>query len=242
MPNTHDATFKLLFDHLRAIRDLLRGFVPKDLVGIVDFDTLEQVPTEYVSDDLSQRRSDMVWRVRIRSGGSGEWLYLLVLLEFQSTIDRRMALRILSYTAQTYEKLLRGKQVPAGGKLPPVLPVVVYNGSTRWSAPLEMEELVAAVGEGLPPFQPRQRFFLVDLHRVSVEDPLLDNVLYAEALIEQGRWPGLVPVLAKLGEVIDPVGEASLCRLIAELVRRAVERGRQVTGEVVAELKTKREI
>ena len=238
MPDIHDATFKLLFDHLRAIRDLLRDFALRDLVDVIDLDTLEQVPTEYVSDDRRQRRSDMVWRVRVRSGGSGEWLYLLVLLEFQSTVDRRMALRILSYTVQTYEKLLRGKRAPAGGKLPPVLPIVVYNGPPRWSAPLEMEELVAAVGEGLQPFQPRQRFFLVDLHRVSVEDPLLDNVLYAEALIEQGRWPKLVPALAKLGEVIDPVAEASLRRLIAELVRRALEGGRQVTGEVAAELKT----
>ena len=232
---SNDAVFKLLFDHLPAIRDLLRGFMPRDLIGAIDFDSLQPVPTEYVDAELRQWRSDKVWRVRIRSGESEEWLYLP--LEFQSTVDRQMALRILSYTVQTYMKLLRGERRRAGERLPPVLPVVIYNGQAPWSAPQETEELVAAVGERLLPFQPRQRFFLVDLHRVSVENPLPDNVVYAEALIEQGRWSELVPTLSKLDEVIDPVAEADLRRLIAEMVRRAMEGGRQATDEVLTKLK-----
>ena len=169
MPDTHDATFKLL--HLR--QSAISCATSRREIWSTSSISTPQGPTEYVSDDRRQRRSDMVWRVRVRSGGSGEWLYLLVLLEFQSTVDRRMALRILSYTAQTYEKLLRGEQAPAGGKLPPMLPVVVYNRPPRWSAPLEMEELVAAVGEGLQPFQPRQRFGNVTNYVSEGTDSLL---------------------------------------------------------------------
>ena len=69
MQNNDHARFRLL--HPRAIRDLLRGFAPKDLVGVIDFDTPERAPTEYMGADLRQRRSDMVWRVRVRSRGSG---------------------------------------------------------------------------------------------------------------------------------------------------------------------------
>ncbi len=37
----------------------------------------------------------MLWKIRTIDGRP---LYLLVLLEFQSTVDRRMALRMLDYT------------------------------------------------------------------------------------------------------------------------------------------------
>ncbi len=41
MPDLHDSSFKLWFDHVEMVRDLLRGFVPKDVVEAFDFDTLE---------------------------------------------------------------------------------------------------------------------------------------------------------------------------------------------------------
>ena len=67
---------------------------------------------------------DRVWRVRLRD----RWLYVLVLLEFQSAVDRTMAVRILAYTALLYQDLLRASSDP----LPPVLPIVLYDGSERW--------------------------------------------------------------------------------------------------------------
>ena len=88
---------------------------------------------------------------------------------------------MVKYTAQIYTKLLEEKRSP-GRKLPPVLPVVVYSGEAPWSAPEEMEEMAAPVGEELLPFQLRQRYFLLDLRRVGVDDALLDNVLYVQAL------------------------------------------------------------
>lgn len=125
-----DSAFKRWFDHKRMVEDLLRGFAPAAAVEALDFATLEQLPAEYADDDLSRSRADAVWRVRFR-GASAEWLYLLVLLEFQSTVDRHMAARILAYTARMYLKLIRGGELPPGGKLPPVLPVVIYNGDVH---------------------------------------------------------------------------------------------------------------
>ena len=156
----HDSGFKLLFEHAEMVRDLLRGFVPADIVGEFDFDSLEQLSPDYVGDDLRQSRGDRVWRVRFRVEGKPEWLYLLLLLEFQSTVDPYMAIRVLSYTAQTWLKLIRGGDLLADGRLPPVLPMVIYNGSSRWSAPVDVGGVVAEAGAGLAPFQPRQRYLL----------------------------------------------------------------------------------
>ena len=77
----HDPIYKRLFAFPRMVADLLRAAGGPDWIDDVDFGTLEDVSAQYVADDGQQRRGDAVWRVRFTGG----WIYLLVLLEFQST-------------------------------------------------------------------------------------------------------------------------------------------------------------
>lgn len=79
----HDKSYKLLFSHAEMVEDLLRGFVREDWVADLDFATLERAGNSYVSDDLRERMDDIVWRLRFRD----EWLYVYVLIEFQSSVD-----------------------------------------------------------------------------------------------------------------------------------------------------------
>ena len=117
----HDNSYKLLFAHARMVEDLLRGFVQEAWVDEVDFATLERVSGSYVSDDLREREDDLIWRVRL----GPDWLYIYLLLEFQSTVDPYMAVRILVYVGLLYQALIRARQLPPSGKLPPVVPVVL---------------------------------------------------------------------------------------------------------------------
>ena len=163
-----DPNYKRLFSFPRMVEDLLRGLLPGDWLDELDFPTLDKLPTEYVSDELLKRHGDCVWRVRRRR--RGEWLYLLVLLEFQSTDEPRMALRILTYTSLLYQELVRNDALDVGGRLPPVLPIVLYNGEARWRAAVEVGELIAPVGPELAPYQPSQRYVVVDERHVGTED------------------------------------------------------------------------
>ena len=86
----HDENYKRIFAFPRVIEDLLRAFVPGDWLEEVNFATLNKLSTEYISDELLKRHGDNVWRMRLRKN----WLYLLLLVEFQSTDDPLMALRI----------------------------------------------------------------------------------------------------------------------------------------------------
>ena len=224
----HDASMKKMFDFRRAIVDMLRGFMPPDLVEAYDFGSLEQLPAQYVDDNLRQSRGDAVWRVRFRRGKSEGWLYLLLVLEFQSTVDRNMALRVHAYIGQLYLKLLRGKKLPKDGKLPPVLPVVIYTGRPAWTAPREVE--VAATGSILETYQPRQRFFLVDMHRMNVEDLPRQNALSLRVRFAQGDWSTVGAELEALA--VDPETEAGLVDLFVQLLLREVTRGEDVAPEV----------
>ena len=60
----HDASYKHFFNHAEMVADLLRGFVTETWVADLDFSTLQKVSGSYVSDDLRDRHSDVVWRVR----------------------------------------------------------------------------------------------------------------------------------------------------------------------------------
>ena len=103
-----DRAYKMLFGHERLIEDLLRGFLPEEVLDALDFDSLERVKTEFLAKDTSgkprERRSDAVWKIRLRDGGQ---VLVYLMLEFQSTIDRWMALRVLTYTALLLEDLVR---------------------------------------------------------------------------------------------------------------------------------------
>ena len=148
----HDAIYRRLFRHRSMVEDLLRRFVGGDWVERLDFDTLELMPSHYVSEDLKDREDDRVWRLRIdREDASDEgedrsWFYVYVVLEFQSTSDQMMAVRLLAYLALLYQDI--EKEEGDGEKLPPVLPVVLYNGKSRWTAPRSVQDLVEAAPQG----------------------------------------------------------------------------------------------
>ncbi len=155
----HDGSYRRLFSHAVMVEDLIRRYVAPPWLDRLDFSTLEMVPAHYVSDELEQRESDVVWRLRY--GPSGDWFYVYLLIEFQSGVFHFMAIRVLSYIMLLYEDLIRKKRLTRSGKLPPVVPIVLYNGDRRWTAPLQVSELI----ESLPGFRrhlPAFEYLVID--------------------------------------------------------------------------------
>ena len=218
----HDEIYKKLFAFPRLVQDLLRGFVAGPWSKAIDLKTLEKLPAEYVSDDLSTRRGDTVWRVRLR----GErWLYLLVLLEFQARDEPRMALRILTYTSLLYEELVRNGAVAAHEALPPVLPVVLYNGESAWRSAPEVSDLITPVGPSLAPYQPTQRYCVVDERHLREDDLPSGNVMTAVVRLEQSRSPAdLERVLEALASWLRGPDDNELRRAFVDWVRLLAER------------------
>jgi len=183
----HDNGYKALFSHPAMVADLIRGFVHEDWVRDLDFSTLEKVDGNYITPGLRGRHSDVVWRVR---WGGVRWLYVYLLIEFQSTVDPFMALRVMVYVGLLYQHLLQQRQLPESGKLPPVLPVVLYNGYAPWGAALDMADLVENVPGGLERYRPQLRYCLLDEGRiVESEVESLRNLAAALFRLEKSRGP-----------------------------------------------------
>ena len=205
----HDAAYKSLFAQRRTVVDTLRALyvstatttgdssrhnpvVYDDLGRRLDFAALERMPASFVTEHLGRRHADMLWRSRTLDE---TWLHLLVLFEFQSTVDHRMAFRMMNYAGGIWMGLDSDHLGP-GRVFPLVLPIVVYSGQRRWTAPTDVHDLLAPAPHRLLGSRPRHRYLLIDLQRLDPAALPEDNVLSMIAALERARSPVRLEELA----------------------------------------------
>jgi len=216
----HDSSYKHLFSTPELVRDLILGFVPDEWLHSLDYTTLEKIPGSYISEDLTGRADDVVWRVQV----GGVWVYLYLLIEFQSTVDKHMALRIMVYIGLLYQDLIKRGEVLSEGLLPPVLPIVLYNGRRKWTAVTDIVELIPAVPGLVEQFKPRLKYLLIDENSYSDDDlASLKNLVAAVFRIEHPTNPQSIrELIGLLGEWLTD--RPDLRRMFAIWIRATLMR------------------
>ena len=126
-PDLQDAAFKRLFGHRVTIERLVRAYAPDTAAGI-DFSTLDKMGTELVGEALVRRYTDMLW-IADRRADTGR---VVILVEFQATRDRLMALRMAVYQFLVVEELLRRMRPSPRTDSVEVLSFLIYHGDGTW--------------------------------------------------------------------------------------------------------------
>jgi predicted transposase/invertase (TIGR01784 family) len=163
----HDRSYRLLFSEPRLVEELVRGFFGQQWIERLDFGSLERVNASYVSEDLRNREGDVVWRAKLQDGRP---VYVYLLLELQSGVQRYMAVRLMAYVALLYQDLIKRGELSPDGKLPLVIPIVLYNGEERWWAPQQLADLIEDVDPEADLFRPRLEYRLIDEGSYSLAD------------------------------------------------------------------------
>ena len=174
----------------------------------------------YVSADLREREDDIIWRVR----WGPQWLYLYLLLEFQSTVDRYMAIRLMVYVGLLYQSLIQARRLPRSGLLPPVVPIVLYNGRRPWTAPRTVTPLIEVGPLHVRRYQPRFQYALLEerLYTAAELAPL-QNLVAAVVRLENSRAPADVrEVLEALLAWLQAPEDDSLRRAFTVWLRRVL--------------------
>lgn len=244
--NTHDLGYTKLFSHARMVKDLVAGFVQEEWVAGLDFTTLEKVNPLYVTDDFRKRIDDLVWKIRWQ--GTDRWLFIYLILEPQSTVDDLMALRYDLYLMLLYQDLHASGQIQNGQKFPPVAPIVLYNGSRRWTAAMDVSDLIEEPPPGLEAYCPRMRYLLVDEYRYQ-EGSLraMPNVVAALFRLERSRsLADVQQVVKELDEWLKGPEQRELRRtfarwLIRILLPRLAKKAK-VSPESIPEINDLREV
>ena len=190
-----DSIYHRLFDHPAMVAELLREFVAGPWLDELDLAGMERLNAKFHAGTGDRREGDMIWRIPRRDGGD---TYLVLLLEFQSAADHWMALRMLVYASLLWQHLVHEKRLPPDGKLPPILPVVLYNGDRRWAAPLAVHDLVGLAGDSpLWQWQPAMRYEVVDEGAFAEDDLARRDALVALLFrLESSPDPEQLVVLA----------------------------------------------
>lgn len=236
----HDSGYKGLYSHPEMVEDLLRGFVKEEWIDRLDFSTLERVNASFVSSSLKERHDDVIWKVR----WGKNWLYVYLLIEFQSGIDYSMAVRIMTYIGLLYESLINEKIVkpdnrePLDGelpnRLPPVLPIVLYNGSKRWDAAKDVRDLVQTVPGGLEKYRPSLTYLLIDEGAFSSSElESLKNLSAALFQLESSQdLESIRGIVERLIDWLKSPSQANLRRSFASWFGRVFLMGRKTLGTV----------
>lgn len=213
-----DCAYKDIFSHREVIENLMNPFFNEVEFKEMDISSLEKVNSHYISGQYRKRESDVVWKMRYK----GEWLYLYVLLEFQSTVDRYMSIRLMSYIGLLYEDLIKSKSLTEKGMLPPVLPWVIYTGKPDWSAPLHSHLLLEETTPiEMKNYFPHFRYHLLEVGRYSLKElePEYNKKNLVALLIEleqsEFNWVFAKPILERLDNQLQGEDLQSLRRAFA---------------------------
>ena len=169
----HDRLFRKVFSEPAEAAGLLRAYVPSWLVDTLDWSSLTLMPDSYVDDELRASESDLLFAVEWRPGAAepGDLrrsLRLYLLFEHQSRPDRLMRFRLLKYCCRIWDDFLRPAEAEETPDLPPIVPLVFYQGESRWRHATEFSELFAEPVRRWP-WTPQFEHLLVDQSETDVE-------------------------------------------------------------------------
>ena len=160
-----DASYKLLFSHPQIVAALIQGLINDPWINLIDFSTLRPLPADLVSEQLKRQHADCIWQVDAPDGLG----IVLIHLEFQSSIDPTMPLRVANYSGLMLQSLLRRLKLAQRGNWPPVLSIVIYNGTKPWRLSTQLSDHIRKAPVGLLKVTPEHRFVLIDIRRQNLE-------------------------------------------------------------------------
>ncbi|MBF0611861.1 MAG: Rpn family recombination-promoting nuclease/putative transposase [Magnetococcales bacterium] len=224
-----DSIYHRFFSHPEMVIDLLMAFLPPALLVELDLKGLRRHNTKFTAMLGQRRRSDVIWEIPTRQGGS---VFLLLILEFQSDVEQWMALRVNVYTGLLYQQLVDERRLNASDGLPPVLAINLYNGDQRWNAAASVRDLIRLpTGTSLWNFQPEMQYYTIDEGAYPKE--VLEGLPFLSAILCRMEHPASPEELVRAGKDAaewfekhpdgPPVKELFRDLLIAGLKKMAID-------------------
>ena len=165
--NPHDKLFKATFSMKSVILGYMIDVFPSKYGEKLDFETLERDQTSYISKDLAETYSDLVWRCRLKTGRE---VMISLLFEHKSYKPKRPHLQMGEYQFGAYRI-----QDQANPDVPliQVIPIMVYHGQEGWAFIEPFDSYFGEIDDDFMPFLPSFDFVLTNIQSYS------DNVIQA---------------------------------------------------------------
>lgn len=172
--NIHDAFFKQALADPKLAATFLREHLPSEIAGLLTLGPPEPIPGSFVDEELQQHHTDLLFRIRLKSGPTA---LAYVLMEHKSSPDPGARLQLLRYVVRVLTHCYgQNKQsLP----LPTVFPLLVHQGPEHWTSSCEFVDLFGTIPESLRPYVPCFRHALIDLAQIDDRELSSDASLRA---------------------------------------------------------------
>lgn len=164
--NVHDKFFKEMFGRIEIVEDFLNNYLPKDLVDLIDVNTLEPQKDSFVNKELTESFSDLLFKVDInRKSG-----YIYFLFEHKSFPSKDIAFQLLKYMVAIWDSKVKKE---GASPLPIIIPLVVYHGDAGWNIKSSLGEMLWGYEDlpaGINLYVPDYKYLLYDFSNYKDED------------------------------------------------------------------------
>jgi predicted transposase/invertase (TIGR01784 family) len=133
--NPHDRFSKEILSQPAAAAVFLANYLPKKVAAALRFARIEVMKGSFVDTDFKEFFSDLLYRVRLK-GRRDAFVY--VLIEHKSAPDKWVGFQLLRYMVKIWEPMAEERR----GKLPPIIPLVLYHGRRKWRVARHFAELI----------------------------------------------------------------------------------------------------
>lgn len=196
----HDKGYQYLLSHKHNLVELLQGFVHESWVKQLDESQIERLDTSFILPNFKKQEADDVYRVSLK----GNKVMYYVLLEFQSTVDYQMPIRLLFYMFSIWLYVLKDAGAKAKRKsyrLPVIIPIILYNGERPWTASRSFKDILDVHeehGNGLLDFE----YIVLDVNRYE-KQLLIDNQNFMSSVLLLDQKSSVSEMLTRLKQIAD---------------------------------------
>ncbi len=224
-----DSSSKIIFEDPVLCAQFLRAYIDIPLLRDVQPEDIEDVTERFIPMFTEERNADTVKKIHV--GNDDLPFFLISIIEHKSQVDYNVVMQILRYMVfvwEDYEKEMEKKQNgisrTEGFRYPPILPVIFYDGTVKWTVPKRLKERVF-LNEAFEEYIPDYQCILADLNDYSNAE-----------LMEQGDAFSLLALLDKLQNAEEYTGlerelsGAYLANVLAQTPEYLLKLIAQVTG------------
>lgn len=183
--HAHDKFFKTTFSDVEIAKDFMRSYLPKDVLDVVDLNTLVPQKDSHVDKKLKEQFSDLLFRVDINKREG----YIYFLFEHKSYNDKMAVIQLLRYMVEIWEeKIVKEK----AKELPVIMPLLVYHDKGNWTANTKLSGWIGGYSElpeALKKYIPDYEYILHDLSDYTKEQVKVDaRTKIVIEMLNRGRY------------------------------------------------------
>ncbi len=227
--NKKDNILKKIFEDKELFLMFIKDFIKKDWVKNIEIEDLKKMPSKYIGLREGTRESDIVYEISHKELK----MYIFILLEHQGKVNFLMPIRILEYMTRIWRSYIKEVGKKESGRkeflLPPVLPIVFYDGENEWTAETEFEKKIKEY-KNFEKNVPKFSYELINLNKISIKKlEELENAMSFLLIIDKFKEPKDFEALKKLKKkfwekIKEALKNENILEVLAESIEKMMER------------------